>query len=291
MHIETLKVFRDLADSGSFTKAAELNYVSQSAVSQQIKKLEQILKCRLIERAGGELRLTSCGAVLYKTSRNMISAYEGMLSSLKSSSAVVEGNVRIAAIYSVGTYVLQDYIKRFIKRCPLVKINIEYRKARQIYSDIIAGHSDLSIMAYPGKHSRIDTIPLCNEEMVLICPPGHEFSKHASISIRQLNGIDFISFEKLSPTRKSVDDLLRRHKVRLRARMELDNIESIKTAVETGTGLSIVPVSTVKNEELQGRLNVVRFSNTTLTRPLYVLVKRGRKFSPAVQAFINLLKR
>lgn len=287
--LETLKVFKDLADSGSFSKAAELNCISQSAVSQQIKRLEQMLKCRLFERSSKNLSRTSCGSIFYKACGHIISTYEDMLLSLKSVSAVVEGNVKIITIYSVGTYVIQDYIKRFIKRYPSVSVNIEYRKARQIYSDIATGRADLSIMAYPSRHSGIEIIPLCDEEMILICHPKHPFSGRKRIAIARLAGEDFVSFERVSPTRKSLDVLLRRYKVKVNIKMEMDNIETIKTAVQTGAGISIVPADTVRNEELQEKLCALRFSDVTISRPLCVLIKKDKKFPQAVKSFLQLL--
>lgn len=279
-----------MADCGSFSKAAELNYISQSAVSQQVKRLEQTLKCKLLERSSKNLSLTSCGSIFYKTCRHIISAYEDMLLSIKSVSPVVEGTVKIITIYSVGTYVIQDYIKQFIKRCPSVRVNIEYRKARQIYNDIASGRADLSIMAYPSGHSGIEIIPLCDEEMILICHPKHPFSERKRMEIGRLAGEDFIPFERVSPTRKSLDALLRRHKVKVNMKMEMDNIETIKTAVQTGAGISIVPADTVRNEERQGKLCCLRFSDVTISRPLCVLIKKDKKFPQAVKSFLELLR-
>lgn len=290
MLIETLKVFRDLADSRNFSKAAELNYISQSAVSQQIKRLEQTLKCKLFERTGRNIDLTSCGSTFYKTCKSITALYEETLLSLKSVSTVVEGVVKIVTIYSVGTYVVQDYIKQFIKRYPFVRVNIEYRKARQIYNDIATGRADLSIMAHPSRHSGIEIIPLCDEEMILICHPKHPFSGHKRIAIERLAGEDFISFERISPTRKSLDALLRRHKVKVSMKMEMDNIETIKTAVQTGAGISIVPADTVRNEKLQGKVCTLRFSNVSISRPLCVLVKKGKQLSRGVKSFLELLR-
>ena len=148
MNIETLKVFRDLSDTGSFSKTAELNYVSQSAVSQQIKKLERILKCKLYHRQGGKILLTPCGDKFYAASRKISLVYDGAIKSIRTLGLErPAGEIKISTIYSAGIYIIQNYIRQFLAQNPGTKISVEYRQFSQIYSDIASGRSDFGFMA------------------------------------------------------------------------------------------------------------------------------------------------
>jgi len=291
MLLETLKIYRDLVDTGSFSKAAELNYLTQPAVSHQIKNLEAGLGCVLLSRAHQDLRLTPAGLVFYRTAKRILQAYDDMTSQLKSVSGVLSSGVRIATIYSVGIYVLQDYIRRFIRLHPEVKISVNYQKAGRIYDDVIRNRADLGIIAYPARRRGIEIIPLHTEEMLLICPPRHAFAGQNRLDLRALDGQDFVAFDDAAPTRAALDKLLRAHDVKVAVKLELDNVETIKSAIQAGTGLSILPGAAVRNEVRSGKLSARRFQNLKILRPVAAVVKKGWPTSPAARTFLeHLLK-
>src|SRR6266566_8306863 len=115
MQIESLKVFCDLAETESFTKAAQINHVTQSAVSQQISSLERQFKSLLIERSKKKFRLTREGQVLYEYSKQIIQTFEALHSRLQEIKDIISGTIRVATIYSIGLHDLPPYIKRFLK--------------------------------------------------------------------------------------------------------------------------------------------------------------------------------
>ncbi|MBI4657179.1 MAG: LysR family transcriptional regulator [Elusimicrobia bacterium] len=291
MNIETLKVFRDLADSESFSKAAELNYISQSAVSQQIKKLEIVLKCKLFNRSGGRISLTVCGEKFYDASKKIVLLYENAVTSIKQSRSIKNyDEIRISTIYSVGTYLLQKYLEKFMQRYPLVKISVEYRQYQQVYADIISGRANLGIVAYPQKkHKNMLYIPMCKEKMVLISGMKNPIAKHDTVRINQLNGLDFIFFDKHIPSREYLDDVFKKHGIKINVKMELDDLETIKTVVQTGDGVSIVPYSSIREGEKGNRFHVAHLSDAEVSRPLYILVKKDKKLSQIVNILINIL--
>jgi DNA-binding transcriptional LysR family regulator len=287
--IETFRIFRDLVDTGSYSRAAERNFITQSAVSQQIRNLESTLGCALVGRTHGEIRLTPSGLIFYRTARRLAADYAGMLERLKSIPSGGLGAVRISTIYSIGTYILQDYIREFIKSHPGARVDIEYQKAARIYDDILRDRADLGLMAYPAKRKGIEVHPLLSEEMLLICPPRHPLTRRSRLTLSHLQGQDFIAFDPSAPTRAALDKIFRWHGLKVNVTMELDNIESIKSAVETRSGVSIVPEATVRNEIRLGKFRALRFADMRITRPLCVLVKKGRRFSRAVHLFLGLL--
>jgi DNA-binding transcriptional LysR family regulator len=287
MHLESMRIFRDLVETGSFSRAAELNYLTQSAVSQQLQQLERAVGRPLLERGGRQLKLTDAGKVFFRSAKRIVSAYEEITARMHSVSPESERRLRIAAIYSVGPYVLQGYLKGFLKRHPEVKVEVEYQKASRICDDLLRGRADLGLMAYPVKRRDLQVIPLADDELVLVMPKRHPLAARESVTLADLSGQDFIAFDRGTPTRKALDKLLRKENVRPKVRMELDNIETIKNAVSTGMGVAIVPAETVAAEAKAGKLCLRRFSGARLSRPLGCLVRKVRRGDWAVKAFLK----
>src|SRR5438046_7395910 len=137
MQIDSLKVFCDLADTESFTKAAQINEVTQSAVSQQITSLERLFKSLLVERSKKKFRLTREGQVLYEYSKQIIATYQALQSKLQEIKDIISGTIRVATIYSIGLHDLPPYIKKFLKNYPTVNVHVEYRRSIQVYEALL----------------------------------------------------------------------------------------------------------------------------------------------------------
>jgi DNA-binding transcriptional LysR family regulator len=290
MQIESLKVFCDLAESGSFTKAAQINSVTQSAVSQQISSLERIFKSLLIERSKKHFRLTREGQVLYDHSKQIIGTYEGLHSRLQEIKEIISGTIRVATIYSIGLHDLPPYLKKFLKAYPTVNVHVEYRRANQVYEDVIGNVVDLGLVAYPVRDSKIEILPLRKDPLVLITHPQHPLAKNKSIKLKALTGQKFIGFEPDIPTRKALDRILKDHSVQVQHVMEFDNIETVKRAVEIDAGVAIVPQTTVLQEVAKQTLAQVSLDDGDFHRPLAALHKKSKVLSPAMKQFIAVLK-
>ncbi len=292
MNIETLKVFRDLVDTGSFSKTAELNYISQSAVSQQVKKLELILKCRLFTRLANKILLTPCGSKFYETSKKIVLLYENSMVSIKQLAVFTAAEeVKISTIYSAGVYLLQGYIRKFMATHPNTKVSVEYRQFSQIQGDIVSGRADFGIMACPyRKLQGITMLPIGVDEMVLLTSTSDKLARKRTVGVREVEGMDFIVFDKVFPSRKYVDDFLKKHSVKVKIKMELDNIETIKTAVSSGAGLSILPLSAVRDGERDNKLHIARFTDAEVFRPLYLIYNKSRKLPASAKAFLEILQ-
>jgi molybdate transport repressor ModE-like protein len=290
MHIETLKVFCDLAETGSFSLAASKNFITQSAVSQQIRSLEERYGRELIERSKGHARLTQAGEVLYEAGKEIVHRYREIENNLQSLARSVAGTVRVGTVYSVGLYELSAPLKKYLRTFPEVRVHLEYTRANKIYEDVSRGEIDLGIVAYPNKRPQLSVAPFREDRLVLICSPQHPFAHFQRVSIKKLHGEKFVGFERDVATRRALDRVFRQHGVKVQYVMEMDNIETIKRVVEVGSGLSIVPEPTIAQEVKNDTLRAIQFSDETLMRPLGILLKRGRHFTPAVQEFIDFLK-
>jgi DNA-binding transcriptional LysR family regulator len=290
MQIESLKVFCDLAETESFTKAAQINGVTQSAVSQQISSLERTFKSLLIERSKKKFRLTREGQMLYDFSKQIIQTYESLHSKLQELKDIISGTIRVATIYSIGLHDLPPYIKKFLKNYPTVNVHVEYRRANQVYDDVLSNVVDMGLVAYPTKDSKLEIVSLHKDPLVLICHPQHPFARQKSIRFKALTGQKFIGFEPDIPTRKALDRILKEHGVDPKHAMEFDNIETVKRAVEIDAGISIVPRGTIVQEVSKQTLTALAIEDGDFYRPIAAIYKKNKVLSPAMKQFLAMLK-
>ncbi len=290
MQIESLKVFCDLAETESFTKAAQINEVTQSAVSQQISSLEKLFKALLIERSKKKFRLTREGQVLYDYSKQIVQTYDSLHHKIQEIKDIVSGSIRVTTIYSIGLHDLPPYIKKFLKAHPTVNISVEYRRATQVYEDVLGNITDIGLVAYPVKDHRLEVMPLRKDLLVLICHPSHPLAKHKVVKLAELQNQKFIGFEPDIPTRKAIDKILKDRDVNVNHVMEFDNIETVKRAVEIDAGISMVPQGTVAQEVAKHTLAQVEIDDADFFRPLAAVYKKNKVLSPAMRQFLDLLK-
>jgi DNA-binding transcriptional LysR family regulator len=290
MQIESLKVFCDLAETESFTKAAHINEVTQSAVSQQISSLERQFKSLLIERSKKKFRLTREGQVLYDYSKQITQTYDALFSKLQEIKDIVSGTIRVATIYSVGLHDLPPYLKKFLKAYSTVNVHVEYRRSNQVYEDVLGNVVDLGLVAYPTKDPKLEVVPLRKDMLVLICHPQHPLAKNKGITLKEIAGKKFIGFEPDIPTRRAIDRILKEQGVQVQHVMEFDNIETVKRAVEIDAGIAIVPRGTITQEIAKQTLAEVRIEDAEFYRPLAAIHKKNKVLSPAMKQFLAVLK-
>lgn len=290
MYIDTFKVFCDLAETESFSKAAVLSSITQSAVSQQVRALENKFQVTLVERGRRNFALTAEGKAFLEASREIMEVYNNLDRRLHELRDVVAGELRIAAIYSIGLHELPAHLKLFRQRFPDVEVHVEYRRSQQVYSQVLSGDVDLGLVAYPVKRSGLQIEIFSEDRLVLICHPNHPLAGRKRIKLEDLNGEKFIAFEPDLPTRKVIDKHFRDHGVEIEHAMEFDNIETVKRAVEIESGVSFVPRNTVQKEVESGLLVALEVEGTKMSRPLGVVTKRNRARSPAHKEFVAALK-
>ena len=292
MHIETLKVFCDLVVLQSFSLAAERNFITQSAVSQQIRVLEEKFKRRLVERVRGrrEVKLTPAGEVFYRESKNVLAAYGQLQENLRGLVGKIGGAVKVATVYSVGLHEMPSKVGEFMSKFPSAKIDLEYSRTTKVVRDVMNGSVELGVLAFPEPRRGLTVVQMPPNKLVLICPPDHRFAKKSQVRARELSGHDFVLFERDTPTRKATDRILKSKGVEVKKVAEFDNIETIKRAVEVGFGVAIVPLPAVVEEQRTGRLAVVELAEKEWVRPVGVLYRSDRTLSLAAKKFIAILE-
>jgi DNA-binding transcriptional LysR family regulator len=289
VHVETLKVFCDLVETRSFSRAAERNFISQSAVSQQIRALEERFGHKLIERGRGPAEPTEAGRAFYKRAKLMLEKFNCLEDELMGRTRAVTGSIRIAAINSVGLYELPPYLKRFMADHPETSIHVQYCRSDQVYEKILSGEADLGIVAYPSRHPQIAAIPFGDDQLVFVCSSDHPRAGQKRLHIHQIEGERFIGFEAEIPTRKAIDRILREAGVNVRYVMEFDDIEIIKRMVEIGAGVSILPDLALARELREGTLRAIPFAGRKYFRPIAIIHKRDAEQPLAVRKLIEAL--
>ena len=283
-------MFCDLAHTESFTKAAQINEVTQSAVSQQISTLEQYFKSCLIERSKKKFRLTREGQILYDYCRQILQTYDSLQGRLQEIKNVISGTIRLATIYSIGLHDLPPYLKKYLHNYPTVNVHVEYRRVNQVYEDVLGNAVDMGLVAYPLRDGKLDVVPLRKDPLVLICHPQHALAKNKSIKLASLTGQKFIGFEPDTPTCKAIVKILKDYGIQVHTVMEFDNIETVKRAVEIDAGVAIVPQGTVTQEAINKTIVQLTIEDAEFYRPLAAILKKNKVLSPAIKQFLTVLK-
>jgi len=291
MNIETLRIFCDVVQHQSFSKGAKLNEISQSAATQSVHRVEEFFGVPLVDRSRRPFILTPEGRVCYEGFREIIDMYESVGLRVRALRKEISGLVRVAAIYSVGLHDMSRCMQDFMRAYPKAKVQLEYLRPNKVYDAVLNDTADLGIVSYPTASNEIDTIPLRSERMVVVCPPGHSLTEYQAVTAEQLRGLDMVCFDNDLIIRREIDRHLRHRSVEVRVAMEFDNIETIKQAVQIGAGVSILPEQTVLAEVRNGTLAAVRLIAPELFRPIGIIHRHRRAFSPTTAKFLELLQK
>jgi DNA-binding transcriptional LysR family regulator len=289
MQLRNAELFCDVVACRSFSKAAELRRVSQSAVSQALQQLEEHLGTVLIDRSQRPFELTAAGEVYYEGCRRLIDGFRKVEDRVQTLGDRVAGRVRVASIYSVGLLQMAGSVERFRETYPDVALQLSYASAEDIYDQIQREGADLGIVSFPKDGGEVSSIPWVDEEMAVVVPPGHPLADQGTVSWEALSGEAFIGFESEQRIRRQIDRWLKQEKVSVTVVHTFDNIENIKRAVEIGAGISILPLPTVRREVEHGFLKALPFVERNVVRPLGIIHKRHKHLSSAAEKFVAML--
>jgi DNA-binding transcriptional LysR family regulator len=291
MDMEQIKIFCDLAETRSFSKSASRNLISQSAVSQQIKNLEQHFKLQLIDRTCRPLAMTQAGEIFYQGCKSIYGQYEEMRNHLASFSHQITGSVTIAGIPSIVLHILQPYVRYYLQQHPNVRLYVESMRANQALELILADQADIGMIAYPKSDRRLEVLPFYRERLLLVMHPKHPLAEKEKVPIASLQLQPFIHFEKDQSTRKMIDKILRRYNVTVKPVMELDNIETMKRGIEANVGISILPEPSITQELKSGTLVSRPLAEEDFSRPVGAVYRKGKVLPEPVVRFLNLMRK
>jgi len=286
---DNLKLFRDIAQSKSVSRGASLNGISQSAASQYLQEMERRMEVALLDRTTRPLALTPAGKLFYDLCRDALRREEQFQVQLENLKGSAEGAVRVASIYSIGLSEMSRLQEEFAVRFPHAQLHVDYLRPDKVYETVLADQADLGLVSYPEGAKDLAVIPWREEEMTVAAPPSHPLAAKPVLLPADLDGQDFVGFDEELMIRRELDHFFREHGIQIRLAMQFDNIQMIKEAVALGSGISILPARTMQAEIAQGRLVSIPLHAPELVRPVGIVHRKRKRFSHAVQSFLELL--
>lgn len=290
MNYDSLKLFRDIAQSHSFSKGAALNGFSQSAASQHVQELEKSLGVELLDRSTRPLSVTPAGRLYGEYCKDILRRKEDFVVALEQMKSEVGGTVRVAAIYSVGLSEMVEIEKTFALRQPEAQLEVEYLQPEKVYEAVLSDEADLGLISYPEARRDINVISWREEEMLVAASPLHPLALEGeSVTAVRLNGLDFIAFDEDLPIRRHLDRFLKEVEAEVNITLHFDNLQMIKEAVAHRVGISIMPARMMLDDIAQGRLVAIRIEGAELFRPLGIIHRKKKRFNRVAQSFMELL--
>ena len=289
--LDQLRILKAIASEGSFKRAADSLYVSQPAVSLQVQNLERQLNVPLFDRGGRRAQLTEAGHLLLSYGEKILSLCQETCRALEDLQNLQGGTLIVGASQTTGTYLLPRMIGMFRQKYPDVAVQLHVHSTRRTAWSVANGQIDLAIVGgeIPTELlEALDVVPYATDELALILPPSHPMAKQETIQKEDLYKLQFISLDSQSTIRKVIDQVLTRCGIdtrRLKIEMELNSIEAIKNAVQSGLGAAFVSVSAIEKELLMGVLHKSQMEEVVVTRILSLICNPNRYRSKAAEAF------
>jgi DNA-binding transcriptional LysR family regulator len=252
-----LQVFYTVAKQLSFTKAAEALFMTQPAVTFQVKQLEEQFNTRLFDRSHGRIALTTAGELVFDYAERILKLSAELETRMAEMSGEISGPLLIGASLTLGEFILPRVIGEFQARYPGVQMHLTVGNSEIIEHRVSDRSLDLGFIESPSHSLSLETQIVGEDELVVICAPGNELARSPCLSPAQLAGKPYVSREAGSGTREFADLHFRQHGVsldELKVVMELGSTIAIKSVVETGLGFSIVSRATVPQELRLGTL-------------------------------------
>jgi DNA-binding transcriptional LysR family regulator len=288
--LDQLRILKAIAAEGSFKRAADSLYVSQPAVSLQVQNLERQLDVPLFDRGGRRAQLTEAGYLLLNYGERILTLCQETCRALEDLQNLQGGSLIIGASQTTGTYLLPRMIGAFRQKYPDVAVQLHVHSTRRTSWSVANGQIDLAIIGGdipPELQDSLEIIPYAEDELALIMPPGHPLSR-AELQRDDLYRLQFISLDAQSTIRKAIEQVLTRAGIetrRLKIEMELNSIEAIKTAVQSGLGAAFLSLPAIEKELQMGILHRARIEGVEIKRMLSVIINPNRYRSKAADAF------
>jgi len=288
MELHQLRYFCAVADTGSFSRAAEHSHVAQPSLSQQILKLEAELGARLFDRLGRSVRLTDAGKTFLPRARSVLRELQAARGDISEGKDSVSGQINVGVIPTVAPYFLPPVLAGFSKHFPDAAVSIVEDITPVLLERLRAGALDLAILALPVRGHEFESLPLLTEPLFAALPKKHKLARRATISLRDLRKEPFLLLRDGHCFRENAVAACDRARVSPQVVFESGQFSSLLGLVGAGMGVSLVPAMAVTRAP---HLKFVRIADAEATRTIGALTLRGRSLSRAHHAFLSTLRR
>ncbi len=286
MTLRHFKIFVAVCDKMNMTKASEILFISQSAVSQAISELESHYDVRLFERLSKKLYLSKAGEKLLSYARYIIKLNIELENNMKILHQ--NGSIRIGASVTVGAYVLPKLVSHFQGKNPQTDIEVYEENTEKIEKMLL--HDEIDIALVEGETTNPDILnwPFMNDELILICGANHRFSKRSYVEPNELEKEKFIIREMGSGTRKTFEDKMTENQLTWKATWICNNTDTIKSAVAEGLGVSVISRYSVINELAADILCEVPIKDIKFKRKFKIIYHKNKYLTETMKSFIDL---
>ncbi|MFO7915174.1 MAG: LysR family transcriptional regulator [Candidatus Krumholzibacteriales bacterium] len=292
MELRPLKYFLSLFEEKSFTAAAEANYISQPAISIQLRNLQRELGIRLYETRGRKIFFTEAGMIVLDYARQFAALERQLEEHLRDMQELKKGRISLGTIDAASIYILPEVFRDFRETYPGIEINLEIASTFPLIRQLEAGGLDLVCGTLPLELSReYEIFRIFSEPLVFISPRSHPLMDRRDPVPEDLAGYPFILFQEGSVTRGIIEDELHRKGVDPEVSMAIDSQEAIKHLVSSGLGLSVLPLKTVEHEIEDGELGMLEIRGINLTREIGLVLPVKRYLPMTVRAFLGAMKK
>ena len=289
MDLGQIEAFVQVAQHRSFSKAAEALFLTQPSVTARIQSLERDLGESLFERNGRGVRMTEMGAAFLPYARRALKALQDGRDSIEGMRNPDIGSLKLGSALTVSTYVLPKILKKYTNTYPGVEVSVHTGRSEQVLHMVLQDevHCALERTVH---HAEIVTVPLYEDDLVLVAPPEHRFAQKRGATVEEIGREPLILFDKGSSYNALIQGVFRQHGIVPKTTMDMDTIEATKKMVEEGLGIALLPkVSTEREVELK-HLVTVNVTNATMPkREISLIYRKNRKQPRAVAAFFELL--
>jgi DNA-binding transcriptional LysR family regulator len=291
VNLNQLRVFCEVLERKGFTRAAESLYLTQPAVSRQIRDLERHFGVELFEQIGKRTYPTGAGETLYSYARQVFRLLDDLDTEINQIKGLKAGHLRIVASATAGTYLLPPLLGHFKRQYPGVEVTLEINNSQQVEQRLIFHQQiDLGVTERPVAEEALHAEAFDTDDLVVIVSPDHSFASRKVVSAAGLEGERFIHREQGSGTRMLLEEEFTRANVKVRPVMELGSTAAVKQAVAAGLGISIVSSRSIRLEVEAGLLESLRCPDLHLTRDIWFVHHRDRRLSRAASAFLEILR-
>jgi DNA-binding transcriptional LysR family regulator len=288
MDFDQLITFLEVAKQGSFSRAGEKVFRSQSAVSAQIRQLEQEYGDRLLDRSGKTVKLTPAGQVFYDYAGRLKQLRDESLMAVADHSRTPRGMLRVGANEATCLYVLPDVFAEYCRLYPPVQINIYRNFSYKVTEKLENGAIEVGFLTLPIQSPSLEIQTIFRDKLMLMVSPRNPLARHKTASVSDIVKHPLL-LPKTGHTRRLLDKLFRPHRNDLQVRMELPSIGMIKSFVAADLGVSIISASFARDEVASGRVKLIDLEDVELFRELGLAFRRDRTLSCASTAFIEVL--
>jgi DNA-binding transcriptional LysR family regulator len=291
MNVDQLKAFHKVAATGSFTKAAGDLFLTQSAVSQQIRVLEDEIGGRLFDRAGKTVRLTGEGEILLAYANRLFDLHEEIESLFDGLRKLEKGKIALGATAVIGTYFMPAVISAYHRHYPGIEIDLRMGNSEAIQRMIEDREVDLGVAGMIKKHKTLCSAFIHREELLFVCSPRNPLADRKTVTIAELDRIPFIWRERGTQTLAIVKKWFHENAAGdfPRQTLSLANMEAAKRIVEEGYGVTIIPASAASREIEAGQLKRLKVTDFHLSVDYGLFYSKSRRFSRAAEAFLEVL--